>query len=237
MYVVTHKALPPEYVKIFPKDYKIIHAGHALGEEFGYLGDDSGDNISDLNPYINEITALYWIWKNTSHTIVGLSHYRRFFTVNGKNFLTNLETADILKNYDIITGIFSIHNAPSREILNDDIVCDKEITSIATRIIRKNILRVQPDYLDAFDYKMNSPTNFYKNMFVTRRPVFDAYCEWLFSFMIDSTREILNKTKLSSLNFQERRLIGHFAERMMTVWLIKNHLRIKEVNIIEIPGL
>ena len=236
IYIVTHKALPPEYVKDIPDYYKIIHAGRVLGEDLGYLGDDTGDNISDLNPYINEITALYWMWKNTSHTIIGLSHYRRLFTVSGQNFLADIEVADILRNYDIITGDFLFNTAPSYESM-DNIVHDRELATFATCVMRKNLMRTHPDYLDAFDYKMKTPTLYHKNMFVTRRPVFDAYCEWLFSFMIDSTREVLDKTPLAELSFQKRRLMGHFAERMLTVWLMKNRLRIKEVAITELSGL
>ena len=236
MYVVTHKALPPEHVQRLPEGYKIIHAGRALGKDLGYLGDDSGENISDLNPYINEMTAIYWIWKHTNHTIIGLAHYRRFFTTNGKDFLSKEQTLDFLKNYDIITEGILIHSAPSHEILLDTIN-NHEIFNFAAQVIRKNLMRTHPDYLDAFDYKMNLPVCYYKNMFIARRNVFDSYCDWLFSFMIDSTREVLEQTPLSKSGTQERRLMGYFAERMLTVWLIKNRLRIKEINVMHIPGI
>ena len=236
MYVVTHKALPPEHVQRLPEGYTVIHAGRALGKDLGYLGDDSGDNISNLNPYLNEMTAIYWIWKHTNHSVVGLAHYRRFFTTNGKDFLSKEQTLDLLKNYDIITEGILIHSAPSHEILLDTIN-DYEIFNFAARAIRKNLMRIHPDYLDAFDYKMNLPVCYYKNMFVARRPVFDAYCEWLFSFIVDSTREVLSQTPLSKFGIQERRLMGHFAERMLTVWLMKNRLRIKEISVVQIPGL
>ena len=237
MYVVTHKNLPPEHVQRLPEGYRVIHAGHALAaRDFGYLPDDTGDNISALNPYLNELTALYWIWKNTNHTIAGLSHYRRFFTANAENFLTRAEAVDLLDSYDIITDKFSMHRAPTHEILSDDIGGD-ELTTFAENVIRQNLMRRQPDYLDAFNCKMNSPMVFFKNMFVTRRPVFDAYCEWLFSFMIDSTREVLQRTPLAKMAGNARRLMGHFAERMMTVWLSKNRLRIKEISIVEVKRL
>lgn len=236
MYVVTHKKLPPEHVQSFPAGYKVIHAGRALGEDLGYPGDDTGDNISALNPFLNEITALYWMWKNTSHSIIGLSHYRRFFVANGKNFLTAEEAANILKDYDIIAPNFSKHRSPTAEVLRTD-VCDNEIFIIFENILRRNLMRAQPDYLDVFNFKMNSPMCIFFNMLVARRPVFDAYCQWLFSFMIDSTREILNTTPLTERTFMEKRLPAIFSERMMTVWLIKNRLRIKEIGIVQVEGL
>ena len=139
-----------------------------------------------------------------------------------------------MENYDIVTGILSMHRAPSFEILRDDI-CNE--APLSENIIRQNLMRAQPDYLDAFNYKMNSPTCYYKNMFVTRRHVFDAYCKWLFSFMIDSVREILSKTSLLKRKAYEQRLPAHFSERMMNVWLMKNHLRIKEIDIVQLEGL
>lgn len=54
----------------------------------GLLTDDfgEGDDISDLNRYVNEMTAVFWIWKHYKDignpSFIGLSHYRRFFAFN-----------------------------------------------------------------------------------------------------------------------------------------------------------
>ena len=51
------------------------------------LTDDAGsDNISRLNRSLNEMTGIYWAWKNYDKLgtpdVIGLSHYRRFFIFN-----------------------------------------------------------------------------------------------------------------------------------------------------------
>lgn len=69
----------------FNEHYVPIMGGKALGdipEKFSDMqGDDTGENLSELNPYICEMSQLYWAWKhlnelgNPDH--IGLCHYRR----------------------------------------------------------------------------------------------------------------------------------------------------------------
>ena len=48
--------------------------------------DDQGENVSDLNRRINEMSVLYWAWKNYaalgSPDYLGLAHYRRFLILD-----------------------------------------------------------------------------------------------------------------------------------------------------------
>ena len=68
------------------------------------LFDDVGENISSKNSIMNEMTSIYWIWKNYTRfgnpAYIGHNHYRRLFKRN--DFLD-------YSNYDLIISkpIFS----------------------------------------------------------------------------------------------------------------------------------
>ena len=210
IYVVTHKEIK---LDALPEGYEIIHAGHAQAKEkFGYKGDDTGENISRLNRYLNEITALYWMWKNTAQAIIGLCHYRRFFSADEKNFLTETQAREILRGCDIIVIKENFFVLTQHELKS--LVCGGDLCGFVEKIFRKHIARKQPDYLDAFDYVSGSYAEFMYEMFITRRKIFDTYCEWLFSFVLDVTEEVLA------------------TERLMSVWLMKNNLRLRSLPVI-----
>ena len=236
VYIVTHKdakfSAPPE-------GYKFIHAGKILAKKnFGYAGDDSGDNISRLNPFLDEATALYWIWKNTSHTHTGIVHYRRFLTSDesqkkfaAEKILSATEILRLLNDYDIITQFETMVDRPQRDMIIYS-TGQPDLVKVTEAIVRKNLSRAQPEYLDAFDDVMSGVVLFSGAIHITRRKIFDAYCEWLFSFLIDATNEARTKIELGGKSLEElghaySRVVGHFAERLFTVWLTKNYLRIK----------
>lgn len=44
------------------------------------LGDNTGDNISQKRMTFNDLTVMYWAWKNVESDYYGLCHYRRYFS-------------------------------------------------------------------------------------------------------------------------------------------------------------
>ena len=67
--------------------YIPVHVGREGKEDLGYIGDNTGDNISAKNANYCELTGLYWAWKNLKCDYIGLCHYRRYFA--GKNIRGN----------------------------------------------------------------------------------------------------------------------------------------------------
>ncbi|MBQ3451486.1 MAG: DUF4422 domain-containing protein, partial [Selenomonadaceae bacterium] len=169
------------------------------------------------------------------------AHYRRFFTESNdekfsyEKILSKDAALKILESHDIIVSEIYCGGLTQREFVVND--CGKNLAIFGEAILRKHIMQAQPDYLDAFDFVMNSSTLYKCNMFVTRRNVFDAYCKWLFSFLIDATDKAVQKANLEKRSWSPRRLMSFLAERMLTVWLIKNRLRIKELSFMFIEGI
>ena len=101
IYTMTHKKFNP------PSDdtYIPLHVGRACAADLGYMGDDTGDNISKLNCYYGELTGMYWMWKNLPQEgNVGVCHYRRFFLKDSTHIMSEPDFDRILSEYDIITS-------------------------------------------------------------------------------------------------------------------------------------
>lgn len=231
IYVIAHKKFSVD----MPEGYIPIHAGRALGNDLGYIGDDTGDNISELNPYLNELTALYWLWKNAGQSIIGTSHYRRFFTLKSKtdfdaaDILTTNQALELLKDYDMIIGNEAFSLNSQRGLLTFDAEFDSELAERAVDVIKKMLKRHQPDYVDSFEQIMSNQSLFGCNMMITRKYIFDAYCQWLFSFLLPAAKEFI--PQLESVTVRRKRILGFIAERMFGVWLLKNRLRLRELPI------
>ncbi len=113
-----------------------------------------------------------------------------------------------------------------------------ELERFVDEIFRRHIALKQPDYLDAFDHVSNAFTGFPYEIFITRRKIFDDYCEWIFSFLLDATEKVLARTNLRQIdNPRKYRVVSFFAERLLTVWLRKNPVRIKKLPVMFRAGV
>ena len=141
-----------------------------------------------------------------------------------------------MREYDVIVA----ENAVS----NINVTCWQMMVSgddleiFVENIFRKHIALRQPDYLDAFNRMSKSFTGFPYEMFITRRNIFNAYCEWLFSFLLDILEEVFARTNIKQINNSRKyRIVGMFSEWLMTIWLTKNRLRIKKMPILFREGI
>lgn len=212
--------------------YLPVHAGHALHPdiELGYIGDDTGDNISMKNPHYCELTALYWAWKNLAADYVGLVHYRRYFTrreVHGvaarkKEILTAAEWARILRDAPVVVPkkrryfIESNRSHFNHAHHPDGLDCAEDC-----------LRTTYPAYLPAFDKVMNRTWAHMFNMFVMRKDLYDAYCAWLFEILA----AVEARVDLTGWDAYESRIYGFVSELLLDVWLEKNGIAYREQNV------
>lgn len=228
VYVVSHK----KYQMPQQSCYQPLLVGASRFEEYsdfdGYLRDNSGDeSISDKNKFYCELTGLHWIWKNSVSDIVGLVHYRRYFTlrrVHGKNklekILTESEINGVLESHDIILArkrhyyIETVQSQYGHAHHPEDLVCARDV-----------IQQLYPDYIDAFDLVMNRRSLYLYNMFICRNFLMKEYCSWLFPIL----EEIEKKLDISKYSDNDKRVFGFLSERLFNVWVLKNNLKIAEM--------
>ena len=225
--VATHKKykMPADTSVYLP-----IHVGCEGKEDLGFQGDNSGENISTLNPYYCELTGLYWAWRNLACDYLGLVHYRRYFTKMTKKYNESINIDDVILNrYEI------------KELLeNSEVIVPKRrkyyIETLYSHydhtfdgshldLARKMIETKNPEYLSSFDKVMKQRSGYMFNMFIMKKELADDYFSWLFP-ILDSMYESMD---LSGLTNFEARLFGRVSELLFNVWLDKNNLNIKEV--------
>ena len=211
-----------------PEDacYLPLQVGAVGKGGFGFRRDDEGENISARNANWCELTGLYWAWKNLKADAVGLVHYRRHFKgrdgiATGAEVAALLEKADVIlprkRNYFIETTRSQYVHAHHAEDLD---------------VTRQILEERHPEYVKAFDAAMASTKGHRFNMFVMRRPQFDAYCSWLFDILV----ELEKRLDISSYSPYDARVFGFISERLLDVWIAANGVRFAELPVLHLES-
>lgn len=223
--VATHKKY------WMPKDevYLPIHVGKEGKQDLGYIGDNTGDNISIKNPNYCELTAIYWAWKNLKADYIGLVHYRRYFTKHNfrncekkkQDILLRSDFENILKDVDIIVPDKRKYYIETNRSHYNHAHYEKDLDET------ENIIKeIYPDYSIAFEKVMSRTWAHMFNMFVMRKDYFDEYCEWLFTILFE-----LEKRIVSNYTVMEARVFGFISELLLDVWLETKQIEYKEINV------
>lgn len=215
IYTMTHKKFYPPTDPI----YIPLHVGRAVGQDLGYLGDDTGENVSDLNCYYGELTGLYWLWRNLDFDgNIGVCHYRRFFVDDERKLLKEADYDRILSEYDIITSLAMHIDEPYRDYYgNAHNIHDLELEG---EVIRE----LYPEDYPVFEQVMNGKKHYFGNLMVTSRRLFDEYCEWLFTIFA----ELGNRIDVSTYDDYHKRVFGFLSEQLLLVWVTARGLKVYE---------
>lgn len=225
--VATHK----NYV--MPQDqslYLPIFVGKDLHPDVNHTfqGDNTGDNISIKNAHYNELTAVYWAWRNLDADAIGLVHYRRYLSLHKQKDLTSVldqaQAESLLQDHDIILPKkrnYYIESNYSHYVHAHH----AEPLDLTRKIIEQDYSM----YLNAFDEVMQRKSAHMFNMFIMKQQPFDEYCQWLF----DILAKVEQNLDISDYNQYEARVYGFISERLLDVWLAVNEqYRTTEVNFV-----
>lgn len=215
-----------------PQDpvYLPLHVGAEGKADLGYTKDNTGDNISLKNPHYCELTGLYWAWKNLKADYVGLVHYRRYFT---RKEVRNIEKkkAQILSasEWQDLLAKFPVVVADKRKyyIETNRSHYNHAHPSSGLDVTEEIIREKYPEYSEAFTTVMNRTWAHMFNMFVMRRDLFDAYCQWMFSIL----EELERRLDISAFDAYNSRVFGFVSERLLDVWLEKKGIAYHEQNV------
>lgn len=227
MLVATHKNYK------MPKNsnlYMPIFVGKELHPDVNHTfqGDNTGENISRKNPNYNELTAVYWAWRNLNVDAIGLVHYRRYLS------LSKIKSLDMILNKNQIESLLND---------NDIVLPQKRKYYIQTNyehyihahhveplaLTRKIIQKDYPEYLDSYDNVMSRKSAHMFNMFIMKKEPFEEYCSWLFGIL----KKVEDNLDISDYNQYEARVYGFISERLLDVWIDRNQkYKTVEVNFV-----
>lgn len=219
--------------------YKTLSLGNNT-ELYGdnIVRDDTGDNISDMNPFYCELSGLYWIWKNYDmKDYVGICHYRRFFDFFD-NLPTDIEYFDIILpsplnfNCTLYQQYSSCHNVEDLKLVYDIMIEKYHIP------------------IELGNEIFNNRKNMHcYNMFICNKTFFKEYCEFIFGIL----DEYLKHHNISNINdvyqmverkgdkyppgnnvVYQSRIGGFLSERLLNVFVAFKKPKIKYIDVIQL---
>ena len=222
VYIITHKKFDQPQIE----GYKSLLVGAYKGHVFGDLYDDTGDNISEKNPFFCELTGLYWMWKHVNDDYIGLVHYRRYFSksLSKRGILSEKNIKNKLSKYDIIVpNKVNLFQSVEKQF-SDSYTNDPKLLPL----IRSTVESLYPDYLDDYNKVMNGSEIYFCNMMICSKELFRQYCDWLFTILFDIEKNV----DMTGYTDYQKRLYGFISERLLTVWIEKNGLKTCELGMI-----
>ncbi len=253
IYIATHKKF-----NVPKSKYHIpLHVGREGKEDLGYLGDNTGDNISLKNPNYCELTGLYWIWKNVKdEDYVGLCHYRRYFLK--PSFLM-----EIINHYKLLEKKIKMFLKPDlyeihRHFTIKNNLLDKKIEKMENRL-EKDLLKYNFVVLEKYWFSLPIKIHYKighinEDLAILQEVITEKYPDYLKSY-----EKIMNGYKLTVCNMfitnkknyndymvwlfdilnevekrikiskypHQARVFGFMSERLLNVYLEKNKYTIK----------
>lgn len=176
--------------------------------DLGWYFDDQGDNISMLNPWLGDLTGLYWVWRNTDDEWVGTNQYRRSYDDSDVSAIQPNTNQLWISNW--VTFPFSIRQQYQQ--------CHGDTgLHVLWEAAKQGRIPFTTDMVQQLDYiTAISPCN----MFFAHRKVFDRVCEILFDIVLElysGTKYMLPYMSPGPDGRVQIRTLAFIAERCLTL--------------------
>ncbi|MDR3290481.1 MAG: DUF4422 domain-containing protein [Rickettsiales bacterium] len=202
----------------FKEHYKktLLHPHKWLNDNM--IGDDTGDNVSRYNRYWNEMTGIYWAWKNYDKIgnpeYIGVYHYGKLLEYRA--------IEDVMEGMDLVTtqlrNVLSVYfqymmpynKAVSIDIFNETMTFIKD--------------KYPSQYQDVKKF-FEGDKIYFNNIFIMKRELFFEYSNWIFPILF----KLEEKLPKDSRKFRD---IGMIAERLTGYFLLRKSedKRIKSIS-------
>lgn len=213
-------------------------------EELDMIGDDTGDNISHKNFAYAELTAIYWLWKNSNAKYKGLLHYRRVLDLDPNSLFNEKEAYEVplSENFSADNFIEKMHLNANRikEILKDNTIITRrredlrswsnhtveshyknehvgEHLDMAMEIIKNDY----PDFYPTAVKLIKGHTSYYTNTIIMKDKDFDEYASWMFGVLGKLDEKINLYHRRVSPNTPRARYAGYLGERLTAIYITK----------------
>jgi len=204
------------------------------------IGDDTGENISKENSRYNEMTVIYWAWKNYEKLgnpeYIGLMHYRRHFMFKdwslpqndrwtydypffSRQYVDDLNLKpeaiqDYLKQYDCLYAYHYLRFTVAEQYKMSHFCHSNELDFVLATIKKD-----YPDIYPSAQKYINGNSHYFCNMFVMRRGIFKQYCEFVFDILskFDKNRDISDYSIEEMRFFISERVTGIFIQYLIDI--------------------
>ena len=183
-----------------------IQAGAALAHgRAARLQDNTGENISQKNQQYCEMTAVYWVWKNSQHEWTGIEHYRRRLLVE-PGMLTGGIDAILPLPYICYPNTV----AQFRRFVSEDVF----------QALLRALKALYPKEYDSYQKILYGPYQYTYNLVCAKRPVFCDYCQWFFSIT-----EYMETMGEDVPEIKHTRALSYVAEALTNLYFMYNRNR------------
>ena len=201
--VCNHRDKPlKNHPELLPFEHA-IQAGAAVTEErIAPILDNSGENISERNRQYCEMTATYWVWKNTEHDWKGIEHYRRHLLVKPEMLREGVDAILPLPYICYPNTLAQFRRFVSAEVLE---------------ALLSALQELHPGEYEKYRSILEGPYQYTYNLVCARREVFDAYCAWFFR-ITERMEEMADRVP----ELGETRALSYVAEVLTNLYFMSH---------------